>query len=360
MRKFHLVRVSCLLLISFVPSLNFGQSAPSYPTKAGFLQDLESARAGDREAKLRVARVYNEGRIVWRNGPEAAWWFQQASDEGSMEATAWLGALYLFGGGGVPQDILRANALLQKAADADNPIGLRFMGANYEAGIGTSKDTAKAVEFYSRAIAQNDPESHSRLGRMYRGGLGVPKDSGKAVELFTAGVRLGDQWSQLNLAQMYLEGFDPRATFPTRSASAGESKKATKDYGKARELFAASAAQGNRIAQYELGKMYELGTGIGRNYDISFEYYKQSAMQRYVPAIIAVGKYHELGRGVAVNLLHAHVAYKQAIEYSNGRFGVNELQKLDSKLSPAEIQQADDMLKKFNEASEAAFARSLK
>jgi TPR repeat protein len=360
MRTFHVVRLTCLLLVLSLPLLSFGQTAASSPAQSAFLQDLDSARRGDREAKVRVARAYNEGRVVWRNASEAVWWFEQASDEGSIEATAWLGGLLLFGGTN-PPDLPRAIALLQKAVDANNPIGLRFMGARYESGIGTPADPAKAVDFYSRAIAENDPESHGRLGRMYRGGLGVPKDPDKAFELFIAGGRLDDQWSQLNLAQMYLEGFSPHAIAPGQPASAGGPKPAKKDYEKARELLTASAAQGNRVAQYELGKMYEMGTGIGgRNYDLSFEYYKQSAMQRYVPAIIAVGKYHELGRGTAINLLHAHVAYKQAIEYSNGRFGLNELLKLDAKLSPAEIQHADEMLKAFEKASEAAFARSLK
>jgi hypothetical protein len=287
-------------------------------------------------------------------------WFQQAADAGSIDATAWLGGLYLFGGA-VPRDLERATSLLQKAVDANNPVGLRFMGAKYESGIGTPVDPAKAVEFYSRAIAQRDPESHARLGHMYLGGFGVSKDPEKAFHLFTAGSRLGDHWSQLNLGLMYESGYSPDPTSPDGAAASRKSPKAAKpDYDRARELFAASAAQGNRVAQYELGKMYDLGLGTAQDYTKSFEFYKQSSMQRYVPAIVALGKAHELGHGTAVNLLHAHVAYSLAVEYSAGRSGLDELESVESKLSPADLQKAHEHLKAFKAASRAAFNRSLK
>lgn len=361
MRTLHLVRLTCLSLVFAVPCLNFSQDITSSPAKATFLHDLDSARGGDHEAKLRVARAYNEGIVVWRNPSEAAWWFQQAVDEGSIEATAWLGGFYLFGGG-VPRDVPRATALLQKAVDANNPIGLRFMGAKYEGGIGVPADPAKAVEFYSRAIALHDPESYGRLGRMYRAGLGVPQDMDKAFALFSEGSAFGDNWSQLNLGQMYQSGYRPNSLSVDAATNAkGRSIRTPKpDYDKARELFAASAAHGNRVAQYELGKMYDLGIGTPRDYASAFEFYKQSSMQRYVPAIVALGKVHELGHGTPVNLLHAFVAYSLAVEYSNGRSGLSELERVKTKLSASELQKAGDHLKAFKEASEAAFGRSLK
>jgi uncharacterized protein len=367
MRKVRLPRLICSLVALALPLLSFGQAANQQEkgaakeaAKAAFLHDLDSARQGDPQAKLRVGRAYNEGVVVWRNGHEAAWWLQQASDEGSMEATAWLGALYLFGGAGL-QDVPNGTALLQKAVDADNPIGLRFMGAKYAVGIGVPADAGKAVGFYLRAIAQKDPESYARLGRMYWGGLGIPKDTDRAFELFTAGARLGDQWSQLNLGQMYESGVAPNPASPARTAAAILQPEAAKpNYEKARSLFAASAAQGNRVAEYELGRIYELGLSTARDYGQSFEFYKQSAMQRYVPAIIAVGRAHELGRGTAVNLIHAHVAYSQAVEYSHGLSGVKQLHRVESRLSPVELQHAHEMLKAFKEASEAALSRSLR
>lgn len=355
MRKIHLLRVTCCLAVLAVPLLNFSQTADKDAAKAAFLRDLDSARQGDLDAKLRVARAYNEGTVVWRNAPEAAWWFQQASNEGSMEATAWLGALYLFGGE-VPQDIPRATALLQKAVDANNPVGLRFMAAMYQQGIGTAKNPDKAIEFYTRAISQNDSESYARLGRIYLAGLGVPKDPEKSFQLLTKGAQLGNHWAELNLAIMYENGF-----VPDPHASAGAPAKAAKpDYEKARELFAASAAQGNRVAQYELGRIYDLGLGTPKDYIQSFEYYQQSAMQRYAPAYIALGKAHELGHGTAPNLIHAHVSYSLAVEYSWGGSGKEQLRKLESKMTSAEVQKAHEMLKAFKEASEAAFGRSLK
>src|SRR5262249_34370081 len=157
---------------------------------------------------------------------------------------------------------------------------------------------------------------------------------------------------QLNLGQFYAGSFSDVITPPTKAAKP--------DYNKARELLSASAAQGNRVAQYELGRLYEFGLGTPIDYSRSFDYYKQSSKQRYAPADLALGRAHELGRGTPVNLLHAHVAYSLAIENSKGHDGKDELQRLDAMLTPSELKTAQRMLKAFKDASEAAFGRSVK
>src|SRR5713226_947487 len=94
MRKILLLWVGCFLLLA-VAHLGFGQDVASNPAKSAFLQDLSLARKGDREAKLGVARTYNEGTVVWRNAPEAAWWFRRLPTKGRLRRLPGLAA-YIF------------------------------------------------------------------------------------------------------------------------------------------------------------------------------------------------------------------------------------------------------------------------
>lgn len=76
MRKVHSLRFICSLAVLVIPLLSFSQAANQYKkeaARAAFLHDLESARQGDLQAKLRVGRAYNEGAVVWRNAHEAVW-----------------------------------------------------------------------------------------------------------------------------------------------------------------------------------------------------------------------------------------------------------------------------------------------
>jgi uncharacterized protein len=350
----------CWLALIPRPSLAAAQDVPaSFATKS-FLTDLDYARQGRSDAQLRIAKAYNEGTVVWRNYSEAFRWFQEASKQGSTEATAWLGSLYLLGNG-VAKDPVRASALLQQAVDKNEPVGLRFMGLRYEMGIGAVPDYPKAVDFYSRAVALGDPQANVRLGRMYLQGKGVARTPDKAFDLFTAGSRLGDSWAQLNLGEMYQSGFQPGtaavndAKGQSRSSSVGQP-----DFEKAIELYTASAASGNRIAAYLLGRIYENGNGTARNDKLAFDYYKQSATRRYVPALLALGEAHEFGRGTGVNLVHAFVAYSLAVEYNHNLIASRNLKRVTQKLSSSELQHAQDMLKAFKEDSKTALTKSIK
>ena len=49
------------------------------------------------------------------------------------------------------------------------------------------------------------------------------------------------------------------------------------DYEKAFYWYSKSASQGEAIAQYEVGQMYEDGVYVGKNYSKAFNYYLKSS-----------------------------------------------------------------------------------
>lgn len=340
-------------------------SGPSTPS---IQEDLAAAQQGDLPAQLRVAKAYNEGRVsngitvVRRNYPQALKWFQAASAQGSSEANAWLGSLYLLGHG-VGQDLGQATSLIQAAAGAGDPVGLRFAGLMSETGQGVPRSYQKAVAYFAQAVAKKDANSFDRLGMIYLRGLGVKRQPAKAFALFTQGAALGDSWAELNLGEMYFGGRIPHKSdqakqpnsAPTARNNVQDSPLQPKqkaapvpDYASALKFYRQSATQGNRVAAYRLGLMYESGTGVTQDYAQAFEYYRQSAHRQYAPALVALGQAHETGRGTGVNLLHAYIAYNLAIE-QNDPNAPALLQSLVHKLNAAQLKQAQASLEEYKQ-----------
>jgi hypothetical protein len=74
---------------------------------------------------------------------------------------------------------------------------------------------------------------------------------------------------------------------------------AEKDYKTAYKLYLPIAEQGNYIAQYKLGQMYENGDGVPQNYKEAVNWYRLSAEQEYQEATMRLGILYLEGKGVA-------------------------------------------------------------
>ncbi len=315
---------------------------------------LRAARAGDAGAQLELGKFYHLGKGGRRNDVEAAKWLGAAAQARSAEASAWLGSMYL-DGRGVMRDQVRGAALIEDAAAQNNPVGLRFAGVMHETGEGASRNYSQAAAFYARAVAQKDANAYDRLGLLFLRGLGVSRNPEKAFELLSQGAALGDQWAELNLGEFYQHGRVPKGKLPALPPSLG--RQSGKQLVNARrkqnlsitlKLFSDSAAQGNRVAAFKAGRMYEHGAGTVRDLDKAFAFYEQSASHRYVLAQLALGRAHELGLGTSVNPLHAYVAYSLASEQGN-QLAARRLESLIAKLSPEDLATAQSKLKQLKQ-----------
>ena len=99
--------------------------------------------------------------------------------------------LYLYGHG-VLQDSRQAASLIQAAAKAEDPVGLRFLGLMYEGGVGLPRDYPRAIELFLQAAAKRDANSYFRLAICYQRGTGTAPDPAKALSLLEEAVRLGN------------------------------------------------------------------------------------------------------------------------------------------------------------------------
>jgi hypothetical protein len=108
--------------------------------------------------------MYEDGRGVRQNFPEAVKWFRASAKQGIAAAQFNLGRMYE-SGHGVPPDFREAAALYQKAADRGDPSAQFNLGAMYYNGRGVPKDYVETYKFLKIAVSRfqdSMPEGRER------------------------------------------------------------------------------------------------------------------------------------------------------------------------------------------------------
>ena len=95
----------------------------------------------------------------------AALWFERASQNGYVDAYAYIGMCYL-NGLGIEKDFKKAYEWYKKSAEANNVDGQYSMGGIYENGIYVVKDIKKARYWYKLAAEQGDEDAVKALKRL--------------------------------------------------------------------------------------------------------------------------------------------------------------------------------------------------
>jgi hypothetical protein len=123
---------------------------------------LMAAEQGDANSQSHVGYLYDQGLGVARDEKLAAQWYAKAADQGYAWAQMSLGLLYV-NGRGVPLDYTKAIFWLRNAADRNDSRAQYNLGWAYESGNGVPKDIQQAIEWYSRAADAGEPQARARL-----------------------------------------------------------------------------------------------------------------------------------------------------------------------------------------------------
>ncbi len=108
-------------------------------------------------------------------------------------------------GRGVPQNLIEAIPLLEKASDngiidAQIELGLMYIGGQL-----VGMDYIKAEKYFKLAAEQGEASSQNNLGWIYLEGLGVEKDFQQAEFWFTKAAEQGLMLAQANLGSMFAD-----------------------------------------------------------------------------------------------------------------------------------------------------------
>lgn len=283
-----------------------------------FTDNIELARAGNVDAQVKIGEYFLCSGVQ-QNCTEAIKWFLKAAKQNNPDALHYLSECYEEGIG-VEKDAEKADFCTFQAAHLGHPaaqfkVGIGYVtGENYSSalewfkksaeqgyvyaftslatmyiyGYGVSVNYEKAIEYLVQAAGE-DLQASYLLGNLYYYGHGVSQDTDKALEHYAEILKSGyDEETtedimfkilkightsnpviQYYLAQDKLKNNNQYLNFL-------ESSKEKQEY---IELLIQSAEGGFSKAQYELGKMYEVGLGVEKDMDKAIKWLRKAAEQ---------------------------------------------------------------------------------
>ncbi|GBC07811.1 hypothetical protein RclHR1_07700004 [Rhizophagus clarus] len=244
---------------------------------------------------FRLGHCYDEGIGTKIDKAIAFLLYKKAARQGNIEAQNNLGRLYEVGEGTI-KNLKKAIYWYEKAADNGNGLSQYNLGVCYENKIGVEKSDDKAFEYYKKSAEQKCTNGTFELAKCFYKGIGTNVNKEKAFKLYKKAAEEGHTYAQIKLGTLY------------EIEKEKKSKKAIYWYEKAAE---------NGIALYNLGRCYEHGIGVNKNYRLAFKYYGRSAGQENVDGKLRLGNCFDKGIGTDINKKRAFELYNEVAEKGN-------------------------------------------
>ena len=150
----------------------------------------EKAAKGDTRAQVELAYRYRDGKGVKRNDAEAVRWAHLAADRGDAGARDFLGWMY-FEGRGVKHSPEIAFGYFKSAAGESAQAGFN-LGQCYFAAQGVEQDVPKALAAWEKAAEMGHGRAASTAAMAYLSGEGVADDAERAAKLAERAATLND------------------------------------------------------------------------------------------------------------------------------------------------------------------------
>ena len=240
------------------------------------------------------------------------------------------------------------------------------------------KDDAEAVRWWKRAAEQGDVTAEGNLGTAYGLGMGVPKDEVESVRWHTKAAENGNAASQFSLGMFYLQGAGvPKdeaegVKWLRKSAEQGNAdgefwlgaayysgNGVAKDTAEALRWYRKAGDQGNAAAQYDLGQAYNLGNGVEKDTAEAARWWQKAAEQGLAKAQYNLGMAYRAGAGVEKDDVQAYFWIAIAASSLEQGFVKDYRDKVEAVLTPAQLADVQERIRKWEEAHPATQTVSL-
>ena len=255
----------------------------------------------NQENQREAVRLYEDGKraLKEKDYDSAYKFFQQSVDLGNIDAIYELSLCY-YRGQGVNEDNDKAIDILRQGLDKGCDNCLFLMGQALAEGEGVDKDLDKAKFYYRKAV---DVCSDKKIIGWAQGNLAnilwdeIHSESDKTtvIDLFKESIKNGNEFSMYSLGKIFDDG-----------------NKVDRDYLVAYDYYRMAAEHNHPDAQAALGWMYESGHGVPRDYYKSAYWYGLAAKNNQVGAIRNLGTLYMNGNGVECNKEKGFSLYMKA------------------------------------------------
>ncbi len=245
-----------------------------------------AAQRGNDGSQVLLAVMYLNGDGGYaKNDKLAAYWFEQAAEQGNGYAQKMLGDLYAQGRGVTKNPKLAAD-WREKAANRGNIQAQLLLGKMYLNGEGVEKNETKAEEWLKRAAVEGNSEAQYLMGTIYH------SRSNSAHDRAIAG-----NW----LAKSAAQGYEDAIRFLHFMENIGY--EVEENFFQRKPHIRKLAEDGDAEAQYQLAIRYESGTlGTRPDYEKSLYWFKQAANNGHVMAMKSLAHIYRQGLdGVAAD-----------------------------------------------------------
>ncbi len=280
-----------------------------------FEEAKKAANTGNPIAALLLGLFYDRGLVTEPNREEALEWYQKASVN---PVGAFILGTYLSEGKDISKDTEKGKALLQQAADAG------FSYANLNLAVMKQQEKQAFLPELEKALALGNSTAGLLLGDYYLSLGNDEKQMQQARDIYQHFAEKGDKNGQVKLAYMFEQGLG-----------------GTTDLVNAEKWYRAAAEQGQVVAQYLLGQLYQLGRiGNQPDYAEAKKWYS-SAQSNYAPAAIALGFVYDT---VDDNYQQALVSYQHAADQHDpiGQFDLGLIYE-EGKGRPVDFEKAKEL-----------------
>ena len=119
-----------------------------------------------------------------------------------------------------------------------------------------------------------------------------------------------------------------------------------RDYRTALDLISPLAEQGNADAQFMLGRMYDSGHGVPKDYAAAVAWWRRAANQGNTQAQVNLGYMYRLGQGVPQDYGHAHMWFNLAAAQNNAN-AIKNRDIVAKQMTPVQIAEAQKLAREW-------------
>lgn len=151
----------------------------------------QAAGQGHGWAQANLAWAYQHGSAGERDMDKALLWLTRSAEGGLAAAQVRLGLLRLQRA--VYNEARAPGAeWLARAAAANDPAGLYYLGRSFELGVGNEQDDAQAATLYRRALGRSGGRAETALAALIEAGRAPAQSAGEALALVEAAMKARD------------------------------------------------------------------------------------------------------------------------------------------------------------------------
>lgn len=190
------------------------------------------------------------------------------------------------------QDYAQALSICTQAAETGDAAAQSNLSMMYSFGWGVAKDKVEAIKWLRASAEQRYPPAQYALSSEFAAGTNVTQDYKEAFRLLSDAGKQGFVLAQMQLGRMYEAGY-PRLEI-------------NQDISTAITWYRQAAEQCD-ICQYELGRIYYLGSGVDKDHTEAAKYFKKAAEGGLPKAQMQLAFRYLNGEGVPKNNIDAYM-----------------------------------------------------